>query len=135
MSNKIKQGGFTLIELLIVIGIIAILAAGIIIAINPGAQFEAARNSTRWSHMNAIANAVYSYAVDNNGDFPACVTEGPTSVDNCALAPTYISAIPEDPQGGSGANNYQIELVDDGTRIKIIPGNVADDTEELELVV
>ncbi len=134
MFNK-KEKGFTLIELLIVIGIIAILAAGIIIAINPGAQFENARNSTRWSHMNAIANSVYTYAVDSEGNFPPCISAVATYIDNCEgdLVPTYISAIPEDPQGGSGANNYQIKSVNG--RIHIEPGTVDDDTSDMELEV
>jgi prepilin-type N-terminal cleavage/methylation domain-containing protein len=34
-----KNKGFTLIELLIVIGIIAVLAAFVFVALNPGARF------------------------------------------------------------------------------------------------
>ena len=68
-----SKQGFTLIELLIIIAIIAILAAGVIIAVNPGRQFKEARNSTRWSHLNAIANAVYTYTVEHQGTYPPCI--------------------------------------------------------------
>jgi prepilin-type N-terminal cleavage/methylation domain-containing protein len=67
MKNK---KGFTLIELLIVIAIITILAAAIIVGINPARHFAAARNATRWSQMNTIATAIYSYAVEHGGAFP-----------------------------------------------------------------
>lgn len=63
--------GFTLIEILITIGMIAILAAVVIIAINPARQFALARDSQRTSNVNTILNAVYQYASDNNGLLPA----------------------------------------------------------------
>ncbi len=127
MTNKEK--GFTLIELLIVIGIIAILAAAVIIAINPGRQFTQARNATRWSHVNSIANAIYAYAVDNDGVFPTpCVSAGWTAVTeaNCGdLTPTYMQALPTDPQTGG---NYEAEL--DGTRVSIRADQTASDTDK-----
>ncbi len=61
MKNK---QGFTLIELLIVIGIIAILAAAIIIAVNPGEQLQKAREASVKSQMQAIATGVFSHMVD-----------------------------------------------------------------------
>ncbi|MEA2092657.1 MAG: prepilin-type N-terminal cleavage/methylation domain-containing protein [Patescibacteria group bacterium] len=116
--KKTNQKGFTLIELLIVIGIIAILAAAVIIAINPGRQFEQAREATRWSHVNSVANAVYSYAIDNGGNFPDCITAGETDISGCSsyLVDTYMAALPTDPQATSG-NGYNIST--DGTRITI----------------
>ena len=63
--------GFTLIELLIVIGIIAILAAAVIIAINPAQQFQQARNTARRSNLVSIANVFYSYYVTNQA-WPVC---------------------------------------------------------------
>ena len=68
---KNTTSGFTLIELLIVIGIIAILAAAIIVAIAPGEQLDRARDATVRSHMQAIATSAYSYVVDNAGEPPA----------------------------------------------------------------
>ena len=69
-----RRRGFTLIELLLVIGIIAILASIVIIAINPTKQLGKARNAQRRSDVNTILNAVYQYAIDHNGNLPGTLS-------------------------------------------------------------
>ena len=78
---KTSRKGFTLIELLLVIGIIAILAAIVIVAINPTRQLGQARNAQRNSDINTILNAVWQYAIDNNGTMPSDLA-GTTSIDS-----------------------------------------------------
>lgn len=104
--------GFTLIEILIVIGIIAVLAAGIIIALNPGRQFARTRNTQRVAHLNDILKAIVQNMTENGGRF-ACGTPIPTSAPtnmssnpgdyNIApcLVPTYTPRLPVDPSGGN----------------------------------
>ena len=77
---KQPKVGFTLIELLLVIGIIAILAAIVIVAINPTKQLGDARDAQRRSDVNTILNAVWQYAIDNNGSMP-CDPAGDDCVD------------------------------------------------------
>jgi len=133
MKNNKK--GFTLIELLIVIGIIAILAAAIIIAINPGEQFKQARNATRWSHMNSIANGVYSYVISHGGNYPDCIPDHPatTTISNCEadlVTGGHIGGIPEDPSTGE---NYIIGFGDSReTTIKIY--STAEEADGVEVI-
>jgi len=121
--SKKNLGGFTLIELLIVIAIITILAAGVIVGINPARHFKNARNATRWNQMNAIATGVYSYAVDHGGTFPACIPpvgSNATTISACTndLVATYTSALPTPPQKGPPVNElYMIERTSEGIKI------------------
>jgi type IV pilus assembly protein PilA len=110
--------GFTLIELLVVIGILAILLSIVLIAINPARQFGQANNTRRRSEVTQILNAIGAYAADHRGLLPPAL-EGATAgttyalssadrggvahLDDCAeLVPTYIPALPQDPQQGTG---------------------------------
>ena len=112
MKNVKQQKGFTLIELLVVIGILAVLLAITLIAINPAKQFAQANNTKRRSDVNAILNAVDQYAADHKGVLPDGITTtaltlkkpvGTDGIDICAdLVPTYIAALPSDPQESSG---------------------------------
>lgn len=69
MLKSDAKRGFTLIELLIVIAIIGVLAAGILIIINPLGQLKKARDAQRKSALAQVRNALDAYAVFN-GKYP-----------------------------------------------------------------
>ncbi|HSE61388.1 MAG TPA: prepilin-type N-terminal cleavage/methylation domain-containing protein [Candidatus Saccharimonadales bacterium] len=106
-----RQKGFTLIEVLVVIGILAVLLALVLIAVNPRQHFIQANNTQRRSDANAILNAIGSYMSQNKGQLPAGIdgtvrtitsTAGASNINLCtALVPTYIADIPLDPVTGT----------------------------------
>ncbi len=123
------KGGFTLIEILIVIGIIAVLASIVLVAVNPARQFAQANNAHRSSDINALLSAVGQYIVDQKGVIPSQITTTAQDVSNggadlCALLmPTYIPSLPQDPKSNGGAlitscttynSNYTIKKDVDG---------------------
>src|SRR4029077_10451682 len=81
-SQQSSFKGFTLIELLVVIGILAVLLAITLIAINPAKQFSQANNTKRRSDVSAILNAVNQYMADNKGTVPSGVTTSVQTVAN-----------------------------------------------------
>ena len=109
-----KQKAFTLLEILLVIALIAILASIVIIAINPSKQLADGRNAQRRSDVNTILNAVYQYAIDNNGTIPSNITNAQTEIcktgGSCSglvdltvitTNEKYITSVPTDPTGSS----------------------------------
>ncbi len=118
-KNKyIKLQGFTLIELLVVIGILAILLAITLIAINPARQFGLANDTKRRSDATELLNAIGQYAADpaNSGQLPPALSVATSSAATeinsasfggannlCSeLVTTYISALPVDPSQSTG---------------------------------
>ncbi len=109
--SKLKnRKGFTLIELLVVIGIIGILAAVVLVAVNPARQFASARDTQRRADLYGITNAIYQYATENNGNLPVIITETPGHIGTggidlaTIIVPTYIAAMPKDPSTGTEAD-------------------------------
>ncbi|HZZ98697.1 MAG TPA: type II secretion system protein [Candidatus Saccharimonadia bacterium] len=111
------QRGFTLIELLVVIGVLAVLLAITLIAINPARQFSQANDTKRASDVNALLNAVHQYGADNKGNLAGLGTistdpTAPTDISQAgigagfcdALVTQYLAALPSDPTGGLAGN-------------------------------
>lgn len=130
MKNFKTQKGFTLIELLVVIGILAVLLAITLIAINPARQFSQANNTKRSSDVSAILNAVNQYMADNKGSLPAslsgCTAAAPcTLTDDPAITPaidictvlvsSYLAALPVDPLTNNGVAVTEAECANAAT--------------------
>lgn len=137
MSLQSLKRGFTLIELLLVIGIIAILAAIVIVAINPTKQLGDARNAQRRSDVKTILDAVYQYALDNNGNIPTAIVttakyvcKSGVNVD-CdsdgislnVLTGSYLVSLPFDPQSATATGTYyRIQKLTNGRVTVSAPG-------------
>ncbi len=82
LTQNLKKG-FTLIELLIVIAILAILAAAVVIVINPAEMLAQARDSQRVNDMNTIKSAINVYLAQTTTaiDLGACSAGGRCTFD------------------------------------------------------
>ena len=116
LKKQNKNSGFTLLEILLVVGIIAILAGIVIVAINPAKMLAKTRDTQRRIGVSEISKAITQYYIDK-GHFPTslspeindiCVTgDSATStgfgcenlVDLSVLVPDYLPSIPTDPTG------------------------------------
>ena len=100
-----RQKGFTLIELLIVIGVISILAGGLLILIDPGKQLAKARDAQRKADLHEIQNALEEYYNDH-GQYPVACNDDAASPSRHSMTGDnwfpqlnpYIKKMPKDPK-------------------------------------
>jgi len=116
--------GFTLLEVLIVIGIIAVLSAAVLVAVNPTRQFKLARDSQRVANVAAIANAIAQNMSEHKGVFTCdseleaqaiAISDEAADIAPC-LVPDYIASLPVDP-GIVGAQYTSPEDYDIGYQV------------------
>ena len=112
-SKFLSSKGFTLIELLIVIAILGVLAAGVLVAIDPVEQIARGRDAGRKSVVGQIGRAFQAYYTANTAyptiaqwtNVPATnvlVTSGEIKVIPSQNAPIPVTVC----TGGSMVNNF-----------------------------
>ena len=142
-----NKKGFTLVELLIIIGIIGILFAVILIAVDPARRFSESRDAVRRQDVRDILEAVIEYTTDNRGNLPAGIDNVAASIQllgtnasgcnqacagypigsvssSCAdltsaLVETYLASIPADPSTGSAADTRYYINKTTGNRVEV----------------
>lgn len=128
-----QKKGFTLMEILLVIGLLAVLAVVVFVALDPAKRFQDTRNARRTTDIQNILSAVHTFVNDSKGTFPSSIPSAETQIGTdttgCAIATggcaavaascvdissattgvgKYLKSIPVDPNGTEGKTGYTI---------------------------
>ena len=151
INTTSKTKGFTLIELLIVIGILGVLAAAVVVVLNPAEILKQARDAQRLQDFASINSALALYAVSvasptfgetlNSdvdttdllacGDLKTATTDTDRTVDNTG----WVGVPRDDITGGSPLSVLPTDPVNSTTYHYCYDGTAADVTWELNTIL
>ncbi len=107
--------GFTLIELLVVIGVLAVVASGVVALINPQDKLRQASDTKIQNDVGQLSTALQSYAAQRpDGSYP-CATGGAASCSNPATANGVLALGPDVAGGGVVGGTNEL------TRLPLVP--------------
>jgi len=121
-----QKKGFTLIELLIVIGIIGILAAAVIVVLNPAELLAQARDGTRLSDVDSTNSAINLYIASVDGfDLHEGGTGATGTVSvataNCPFVTTTCNDVTSVLTDGTGWVRVNLNASAGGSPIPVLP--------------
>ena len=122
---QIQKKGFTLIELLIVIGIIGILAAAVIVVLNPAELLAQARDGTRLSDIDSVASGINLYIASFDGpDLNYNATGTVATYSEAGAACPFTATCVEDlttGTDGSGWVRVRFDDISSGSPLPVLP--------------
>lgn len=101
VSNSTKGAGFTLVEMLVAATILATLAGGVILSINPVGQIEKGQDAQKQADLSAIKTALDLYYSDNKC-YPQQIPFGNEWRVNNTV---YMKKVPQDPKCNNGTGS------------------------------
>jgi prepilin-type N-terminal cleavage/methylation domain-containing protein len=93
-SSDSSSSGFTLIELLVVIAVIGVLAAAVLIAIDPVQQLARGRDAGRKNSISQVGNSIQTYYTANTA-YPTAASGWDTTLTSAG----ELKVFPADPGG------------------------------------
>lgn len=124
MTTKKINKGFTLIEVLLVMVLIGVLLSIGLVSLNTEDRLIETRNNTRQTHIQTLESAITQYKLQE-GNYPTGLNRNYQEICDpeatvCTgffdikpfLVPTYIQAIPQDPNDSdtTGGSGYSIAI-------------------------
>ncbi len=131
MIHLLQKRGFTLLEVLLVVALVGILAAIVIIAINPQRQLGLTRDVRRESDIMSIYNSLEQYRVRERsypegvtGEYQELCSQNATDCSGLLdirddLTPDYIAQIPQSPGSTGNGSGYEIAIHPFNNRMSI----------------
>lgn len=122
--NKIQKhlrftGGFTLIELLIVIGILGVLAATLLLTLNPAEAQKRTRDTQRLKDINTL-QAIVEQLINSGTNITGCLTNAAATA--CSSAVTAMAGVKT--QNCQAANNFlRMNVCDYAKQVPLDPNN------------
>src|SRR3989344_3638791 len=115
------NSGFTLIELLVVIGVLAVIAAGVVALINPQDKIMQANDAKVQNDVGQLGTAIQSFAAQNNGAYPTAA-QGLTYLGSTGAG--ELSVVPVPPTANAAYGTAYGYGVTSGPDVAVVYGRV-----------